>query len=487
MPFMGLFALPAERGPMSDTRPCKNFQEGDYSGSCKRWIEDDRPKSARYCKACGASRSRVWKHEHPERAKLYANEEAVKNWRERNNWNQYVQDWRELHRERSREQTRRAVRAYRERKRRREEGAFANASFDSGDETSPRQPSENASNVELSQVNEANRGDASSPPTEFAYDEKPIASFITKITRSGYLRRPNGSCLNMFGPGILRSVIFLLWLFASATVIQAQNSRASSATSYLERGNQWLEKGDWDRAIADYDLAVVFDPSSYRAFYNRGLARDRKGDLVGAISDYSKTIDLNPRFVAAYLNRGAALYEMGEIRSALRDFDRAIELNPREVKAYVSRGTARQKVGDTDGALADSTEAIRLDHRDDVAWGNRCGLRYVKQEYAAALSDCNQALQLNPHNDAAWGNRGLFRTAKGDAAGAVTDFDQALKLNPHETRVYWYRGAAYLLLGKLEEAGHDFNKYRESGEKLTHAMEQVLRETYQRLNKRPPQ
>jgi len=121
MPFMGLFTLPAERGPMSEIRPCKNFQEGNYSESCKRWIEGDRPKWAKYCKVCGISRSREWKRENPERVKLYGNDEAVKAWRKNHNWNQYLQDWRELHRERSREQTRRAVRTYRERKRRREE------------------------------------------------------------------------------------------------------------------------------------------------------------------------------------------------------------------------------------------------------------------------------------------------------------------------------------------------------------------------------
>jgi hypothetical protein len=145
MPFMGLFALPAERGPMSDTRPCKNFQEGNYSESCKRWIESDRPKWAKYCKACGINRSREWKRENPERVKLYGNDEAAKAWRKNHNWNQYVQDWRELHRERSREQTRRAVRTYRERKRRREEGTIANASSDGGEETSPHQSFENGS------------------------------------------------------------------------------------------------------------------------------------------------------------------------------------------------------------------------------------------------------------------------------------------------------------------------------------------------------
>jgi len=106
---------------MSEKRPCKNSQEGNYSESCKRWIEGDRPKWAKYCKVCGISRSREWKRENPERVKLYGNDEAVKAWRKNHNWNQYLQDWRELHRERSREQTRRAVRIYRERKRRREE------------------------------------------------------------------------------------------------------------------------------------------------------------------------------------------------------------------------------------------------------------------------------------------------------------------------------------------------------------------------------
>jgi hypothetical protein len=123
---------------MNGAKLCKN-------PNCSNFVEPDRPKGAKYCKACGASRSKDWKREHPERTKLYANEKAVKNWRDRNNWNQYIQGWRERHPERSREQTRRAVRTYRERKRQREEGTFANASFDGGDETSPHQSFQNGS------------------------------------------------------------------------------------------------------------------------------------------------------------------------------------------------------------------------------------------------------------------------------------------------------------------------------------------------------
>ena len=43
------------------------------------------------------------------------------------------------------------------------------------------------------------------------------------------------------------------WLAQLATA-QTQSSRAATASSYLERGNQWVARGEWERAIADFDL-----------------------------------------------------------------------------------------------------------------------------------------------------------------------------------------------------------------------------------------
>src|SRR5215510_4810717 len=105
----------------------------------------------------------------------------------------------------------------------------------------------------------------------------------------------------------IRSVTLLIFAlapcwFAPATTTQAQTSRAASAASYLERGNSWLEKGELDRAIADYDLAIAFDSRVAVTYHNRCLARQRKGDLEGALGDCNRAIELNPRFAEAYLN-----------------------------------------------------------------------------------------------------------------------------------------------------------------------------------------
>jgi tetratricopeptide (TPR) repeat protein len=77
-----------------------------------------------------------------------------------------------------------------------------------------------------------------------------------------------------------------------------------------------MTKGDFDRAIRDYDRAVALDPKSFLAFNNRGFAYSGKGDFDGAIQDYDQAIRLNPDAAMTFYNRGFA-------RAAKGDFDRA--------------------------------------------------------------------------------------------------------------------------------------------------------------------
>lgn len=84
---------------------------------CNKRIESDRPNWAKYCKKCGRHRSRDWKREHPERAKLHGSDAANRDWHERNNWNRYIKTWREQHHTEYRAQNRRHLREHRANKR----------------------------------------------------------------------------------------------------------------------------------------------------------------------------------------------------------------------------------------------------------------------------------------------------------------------------------------------------------------------------------
>ncbi len=116
-------------------------------------------------------------------------------------------------------------------------------------------------------------------------------------------------------------IVFSLVL--TARLVQGQTPRADSAASYLDRGNDWLARKELDRAITDYDLAIVFNPRSDAAYLNRGRAWELKGDLDRALTDYSRAIEINPQYGEAFYNRGIVQFARSEMKSAIADFTRA--------------------------------------------------------------------------------------------------------------------------------------------------------------------
>ena len=50
------------------------------------------------------------------------------------------------------------------------------------------------------------------------------------------------------------------------------------ALSFRNRGDAYTNKGDHDRALADYNEAIRLDPKSALALSDRGVAYANKGD-----------------------------------------------------------------------------------------------------------------------------------------------------------------------------------------------------------------
>ena len=75
------------------------------------------------------------------------------------------------------------------------------------------------------------------------------------------------------------------------------------------------------------------------AFNNRGIVYDHKGEYDRAIADYDRAIELVPNDATAYNNRGVAYGKKGDYDRAIRDYDQAIRLKPDHANAFINRGT----------------------------------------------------------------------------------------------------------------------------------------------------
>ncbi|MGH6854589.1 MAG: tetratricopeptide repeat protein [Aestuariivirga sp.] len=231
-------------------------------------------------------------------------------------------------------------------------------------------------------------------------------------------------------------------------IIDAGTDTAKNvATAYNNRGFAYYDKGEYDRAIADFDKAIALNPKYAKPYNNRGFAYYDKGEYGRAIADFDKAIALNLKYAKPYYNRGLAYYDKGEYARAIADYDKAIALNPKYAKPYYNRGLAYYDKGEYDRAIADYDRAIALNPKYAKAYNNR-GIAYSsKGEYDRAIADYDKAIALNPKNAESYVFRSNAHAEKGDFVRAIADDDEAIRLNPTYAEAFNGRCLARALLG----------------------------------------
>ena len=192
----------------------------------------------------------------------------------------------------------------------------------------------------------------------------------------------------------------------------------------------------YEKAIVHYSRALKLKLDLPDAFINRGDAYLGKGDFNPALADFNKVIELNPNDADAYIIRGDAYLGKGDFDPALADFNKAIELNPNDADAYIYRGNAYLEQNNSEFALADFNKAIELNSNDAEAYIIR-GDAYLEQGNSEfALADFDKAVELDPDNANTYVIRGKVYRKNGDLDSAIKDYKTAIELNLDDAEAY---------------------------------------------------
>ena len=173
------------------------------------------------------------------------------------------------------------------------------------------------------------------------------------------------------------------------------------ARTYYRRGNQFYEKNDFEKAIENYNMAIILNPYFSEAYFNRGLSYYQIKNFDKSISDYTKSSELDPRNPVIYNNRGDTYYSKQDFEAAIVDYNKALNLNPKYMKAYYNRGLAYACLQDYERAIEDFTKVTELNPTFAEAYHLR-GLAYEYiNQYDKAIADYDKAIELNPSYDEA--------------------------------------------------------------------------------------
>lgn len=137
--------------------------------------------------------------------------------------------------------------------------------------------------------------------------------------------------------------------------------------TYKWRGVVYLLKKNWDLAIVDFTVLIarMADKNSggitdANPFYERGYAHYRKGDYIRALADYNDAIRLNSKISNFFYERGMVWQKMENWSAAIADYSEAIRLQPNFWSAFYRRGLVLKKLGDTAKGEADLVAALKI-------------------------------------------------------------------------------------------------------------------------------
>ena len=145
---------------------------------------------------------------------------------------------------------------------------------------------------------------------------------------------------------------------------QAILLKSDYALGYLNRGVALRNLKRPNEALVALATAIERDPKLTLAYENRAFLNEDRSNWRAVYDDALKVIELAPDDRMGYELRGHAYLEVGQYQAAITDFTKAISIDPNAIYDYRMRGRAYHFLNQFDNAMADFEAALRIDARD---------------------------------------------------------------------------------------------------------------------------
>ena len=127
-------------------------------------------------------------------------------------------------------------------------------------------------------------------------------------------------------------MITVVMVFVFPVVVVGQTLR-----DYYEKGEAEYQRGNYQKAIKEYEKAVDLDPNFAPVYNALGLAHQALQDkLADVIWFFKVAVDIDPQYADAYHNMCRAYYQAGKHNEAEKACRNAMAVNPDFLSAKLS-------------------------------------------------------------------------------------------------------------------------------------------------------
>lgn len=232
-------------------------------------------------------------------------------------------------------------------------------------------------------------------------------------------------------------------------------------------GNEYLRRGDPDRALAEYQEAIRFHPDFGLAHYNVGVVHLGRGEYSQARTALEQAAALTPDGAEPLAALGTVYHALGDAsrgEDALTRAAAALVRRPHPPAARIAVAEALAKSARWEDAAA-HYQAVLAEERDRPSFLSAkayLGLGYMAERAGRpeeALIAYERALEIDPQLTDALFNSANVLLAAGRYPEATHAYERLLARAPDFFQARFNLGRLYERDGRLSEAGREYRAF----------------------------
>lgn len=240
---------------------------------------------------------------------------------------------------------------------------------------------------------------------------------------------------------------------ASQTDWDAQNA--------IESAGLYLEEGQYEKALAEYDLLLKTNPDNEIAWINKAeilRALDRGKEAVEA---FDKVISLNGENWSAWIEKANILFELGKPLDAVRCYEEIISADPNNVGFLMSRARILMEEENVDEAILCYNIVLEKDPEDVEANLGVISALLELGDLERAGEAIEAVEKMTPSDERIWWAKGQLANKTGRWGAAIQFYDKAISLKWDYVDAWMGKGAIFVCQGLHNEAMKCFEKVLE--------------------------
>ena len=254
--------------------------------------------------------------------------------------------------------------------------------------------------------------------------------------------------------------------FSSAAI----RSNPTNAYALNSRGCVYLNDGNINQSLADFENSIIICPMYSSPYFNEGVINHMSGNPQKAEYYYSLALKYDTLLQGAGYINYSVYYNLAWEKMSLKKYNEAIYLLKKAVTEYKYSGDIYNNLGTSyfstsryDSAIYFYSKALECQPNTALYWANRGGVKFFTKDYMGALSDYNKSLEIDPNSVNSWYNIGNTKLNIQDYEGAIASYNKVITMDPENGEAFYHRGLAFTKINKTSDANIDFIKAKELG------------------------